>query len=196
MASFRQFIVIEGIDGVGKTTAARHLAERSCSVLHHTPAGLWKKYRHLADRCIPCIRCIYYTTATIFSSIKISKMIRSTSVVCDRYIFSTWAYHVVSDSFVSRLVLIIAPFLKQPDYVFYLYVSPESRKERLNSRNDNTASDYDENLQRKVHSNYMSLKNIIPLDTTDMDSDEVAAVILQVTCMNREAISDNSLKNI
>ncbi|MBF0235561.1 MAG: deoxynucleoside kinase [Desulfamplus sp.] len=173
-----RFIVIEGVDGVGKTTVSRLLAETVSAVYFQTPSGFWKNHRGIAEKAGPCFRCIFYGLATLWASLIITSILKRHSVVCDRYIYSTWAYHQVSASCVSNLILKLSGILKKPDVVFYLHVSPDVRNARIGLRKDNTVSDYDESLQNEVHLNYLSFKQMVLVETTDLKPKEVVALMM------------------
>lgn len=46
------FIVLEGIDGAGKTTAGKILANRIGGIFYQTPSSFWMKYRSVVEENI------------------------------------------------------------------------------------------------------------------------------------------------
>lgn len=105
-----KFIVIEGVDGVGKTTVAKALAARLGAVYVRTPSLALESFQMLpshqnglslrayADQQAysdPKVRFAFYLFAVLDASVQVEALLRSSSVVCDRYLSSTLAYHRV-----------------------------------------------------------------------------------------------------
>lgn len=103
-----KFIVIEGVDGVGKTTVAKVLAGQLGAIYYRTPSSDIESFfvssvfqtrmslREYVDRHAysdPKVRFSFYLFTVLEASIHISKLLKDKSVVCDRYLSSTIAYH-------------------------------------------------------------------------------------------------------
>jgi dTMP kinase len=148
------FIVMEGIDGSGKTTQTKRLAEwlRNSGgfgrlfvtrepggwqageavrdlILGGNLSGVWSEFfAFMLDRCEHVARCIA------------PELEKGACVVCDRYMPSTLAYQVFSDpdipgetaGYMFRVSDVIG--LPKPDCVFLLDVDIEVARRRLASR--------------------------------------------------------------
>lgn len=87
--------MIEGIDGVGKTTTAKLLAEMIDAIYYKTPSYHFEKLRVVADRVFrndPQRRFKFYFNSVKFASTEIRQIIQKKPLVCDRYIWSTVVY--------------------------------------------------------------------------------------------------------
>ncbi len=171
--------MLEGVDGSGKTTAAKDLANTLNAVYYQTPKGLWRKYRQLAEGKGVLIRFLYYLLATIFSSWEIFYLIRlrKKTVICDRYILSTWANHQIRGCrFLQYLSPRLVPIIR-PDKTFFLHVSTEEREVRIGSRLANDVSDSDSLLLEKVQSLMMSYPEMHIIGTSDRTPREVLLLI-------------------
>lgn len=137
------FIVFEGLDGSGKTTAARRTAEVLGAVFLTTPSAEVRPYR---DRivgsfagCQEAAQLFYL--ATVFSaSDEIDRLLASgKSVVLDRYFLSTQAYAEYRG---SKLRLdALGDQLRQPDLTVFLHAPLEVRRARILDRGEATAAD-------------------------------------------------------
>lgn len=174
------FIVIEGVDGSGKTTAAWKIARNLGAVYFKTPSGVWGHFRNLADRHYSWLRFCYYFAATICASFQIRRLLKSRPVICDRFIHSTWAHHMAEGCRLPEVDLLNMLPVKAPDAVFYLYASRTERARRVAGRKDNTPRDYDVNTLEKVHSFFMAFSCLLPVNTSFMDEQEIAEKIIDV----------------
>jgi dTMP kinase len=155
------FIVMEGIDGSGKTTQIKLLAEWLKSAagfgrlfVTHEPggwpsgeivrefilggrvSGVWSEFfAFMLDRCEHVTRCI------------VPELAKGACVVCDRYMPSTLAYQIFSNPDISdetaeymlRLPDVIG--LPKPDCVFLLDVDTKVARRRLETRGKGDAFD-------------------------------------------------------
>ena len=132
-----RFIVIEGVDGVGKTTIARTLAFQLGAVyvrtptstlesfVQHTSDGAKMKLRHYVDqlaRTSPRTRFLFYLFCVSEASHHIEGLLETTDVVCDRYLASTLAYHRVLEPELASVDVEWIDCL-QPDFQFLLEVN-------------------------------------------------------------------------
>jgi len=128
------FVVLEGIDGSGKTDVAKKLVDKLGAVLYATPPEKYRKLRRSIDSS-GNIQGHYefYREAVTFASEEIQMLISSgsTTVICDRYWLSTIAYHRT-----GGMTLNVSDFsaLLQPDLTVMLLVSPEIQIKRSSGR--------------------------------------------------------------
>lgn len=159
------FIVVEGIDGTGKTSVAKELAQRLNGKYYTCPPKIILPFRKIADKSPYKLRYIYYLLGNYIAQLEIKSLLKHTTVVCDWYIFSTVAYHSV---LLKRQLRI--PNIFMPSMVVYLGASISQISSRLAKRATNSKF---ENLDflEKVKLRYEELisgqNNVIKVDTTD-----------------------------
>jgi dTMP kinase len=179
MAEKGRFIVLEGIDGCGKTTHAellsRELARRTggkCIVerepdsrdiigaiirsalygsVRISPEAM--AYLHVADR----LEHIAYMQPILA---------QGTSIICDRYFVSNMAYNASDTLSVERIYELNRPCFEKlrPDAVVFLDVPPqETARRRAAERSDEEIYDRMER-QIRIYENYMRALEIIAAD--------------------------------
>ena len=158
----RKFIVLEGLDGSGKTSVGETLAKDYSYELVITPGdefqmgSIIEKKGHFA-------RLMYYYAGNFSASNYISKV--SNNVVCNRYIFSTLAsfsyFSNISINETYEMMKLLNEKILLPDYVIYLSVPRNILIERLKSRGNNNMSFLDNyilnNDSAALENNYLSL---------------------------------------
>jgi dTMP kinase len=173
------FITLDGVDGTGKTTAARLLAGELSAVYHKSPSGPFAAARARIDReASPLERCRFYSAACRYDSVVArAHLAAGRSVVADRYVASTYAYHVALDPACGPLV----PFaeLLVPDVAFLLFVDPAVRAGRLGARRPRCDArlEGDAAYLDEVEAIFRSL-GLITLDTTSSSPMEIVTQML------------------
>lgn len=130
------FIVLEGLDGAGKTTCAHKLARLLDAELMTTPAPAVREYRQQIlgsyGRSQEAAQLFYLSTVFAASETVRATLATGRSVVMDRYFLSTQAYAEFRG---SRLALDgIGGLLVPADLTVYLDARPEVREQRLLGR--------------------------------------------------------------
>ena len=171
------FICIEGVDCVGKTEVAKSLADRLKAFYYKTPGGLSEDERmavyNLTD---PCQRYTAYRAAAARDSQAITNILMTSSVVCDRYIYSTFAMHAaMDDTLASRFEV---GGLLIPDHVFLLTADEEVRKRRLFARPHHLQLEDNIPLQNKADGLFKEQGHTI-VDTSTTTVDEVVEILLR-----------------
>lgn len=148
-----KLVVFEGIDGVGKTTVCaalkNELKKKGINVVLYedleksfSDFGILKPFIKKTVRPLSVDASFYfYLSSVLYKSAVIKKLLKKTWVICDRYIYSTVADHIVgglSRSIVKKLD--IFPFLR-PDFSFLITVNDKIRLTRVKSRKTNTKQD-------------------------------------------------------
>ncbi|MEM6361240.1 MAG: dTMP kinase [Bacteroidota bacterium] len=146
------FIVIEGLDGSGKTSVSRHLTSLLDAENHgkvkitfepHDPscAGLFirqvlmKKIRKFSPKILALA---FATNRLDHCDREINPWLESQSgniIICDRYYLSSLVYQS-SDDFSFQDVLDLNDKARKPDVIFFLNVSNKVCYERMKDRNE------------------------------------------------------------
>ena len=172
------FISLDGVDGVGKTTVAKLLATDGSFRYHKSPAGPFAQLRKEVDaHANPLERYCFYRLATQFDSVQINRLLETNSVVCDRYIASTAAYHIAMDARI-RVIHNDVELLK-PHFAFLLGARSEVRDKRILERAkvlSDVKLEGDSTLLDHVAEIFMSF-GLTYIDTSDITAEEVAIVI-------------------
>jgi thymidylate kinase len=140
-----RLIVFEGLDGVGKSTVARRVAESLGATLLATPARELAPLRALVDEHVghsPEARQLFYAATVLSLSDFVRPLLAAgTDVVVDRYWFSTLAYgeavrcvHLELGGIERRLV--------RPHATVWLEADRTVREARQRARGRNTADDH------------------------------------------------------
>lgn len=175
------FVCIEGIDGVGKTTVSRMLANALGGTYYKTPPPPYESIRAEIDKkADPCSRFYFYLSAVSFASTEIRALLRSQTVVCDRYIYSTLAYHIAMDECFRGHAL--PPRLLMPDVTILLVAGESERLKRLVGREEKV-SRHDRDLEANkeflaaVEREFREF-NLHVLDSTLIDAEGIVDLIL------------------
>ena len=186
------FIVIEGIDGTGKSTQARRLGEwftrqgREVVLSREPTDGPWgKKVRESAStgRLSPEDELQYFLNdrrqhvdELITPALAAGKV-----VILDRYYFSTMAYQGARGFDPAEIRRKNEAFAPVPDLLLILDLEVDSALQRIGSRGD-TANEFEkrENLER-CREIFLSLRDeeFVRVIDTNGTLDEVAAQILE-----------------
>jgi dTMP kinase len=205
----KRFIVIEGIDGVGKSSVAKALAGRLQGVYCCTPSVTLTEFtrenalsepislRSYVDRfaySAPKTRFLFYLFSVLEASDRIKRLLRSRDVVCDRYIASTIAYHRTLDPALRDIALDWKSILA-PDFEFLLEVDNDEHVKRLTCRAARCDGllEQDISFLRKVKEEFRQL-NLEIVDTTDRSVKEVVNSILH-RIGHRETYSDREFSS-
>jgi dTMP kinase len=168
-----RFIVVEGIDGSGKSTIAARVADellrRGRKVLRtREPGGtlLGEKIRALLldaknSEMVPFTELFLYmaSRAQLVDEIVRPSLREGIDVVCDRYYYSTAAYQGAAGRVGIPVVLAVAEKIakfEKPDLVALLDVDPAVARKREGIRNDRVESkglDY----QKRVRAGFLKL---------------------------------------
>lgn len=130
------FIVLEALDGVGKTTLARDLAARIDGVYMDTPGPL---LRELSPSVLGALgpnqlaRCLFYAASVLVAGESAKRIVqRGKSVVMDRYWLSTLSYARARG--VTEDLAAIEAAIPRPDATVQLILDEGERQRRLRER--------------------------------------------------------------
>lgn len=139
------FIVIEGLDGTGKSSIAKMLATTLNAELLSTPDTSLKKIRPIIDVAYenhPLARQLFYASSVVHLSAKIKQLIEEEkSVVVDRYWLSTKVYHNWKCEGQHFQLKELEHHIQIPDVTIYLKLPLTKRTARLSGRKENTCED-------------------------------------------------------
>ena len=140
-----RFIVLEGLDGVGKTTLAHAIAERISAVYMREPGGsavseqirnvLKSKEAGVEDN--PAAELMLAWAARLYNVPRIIEMLDDgVDVVCDRWVISTVLYQGQSESLIDD-ILTLHDKLKEdifPDYTIILETKNKATPDQMVAR--------------------------------------------------------------
>lgn len=129
-------IVIEGLDGSGKTTLGNQLSQNNDFQFLPTPLPELKEYRAKIDQCLdpsPMARISYYTANVIRAGELAREQAQAgKTTIIDRYWLSTRVYGSLQESPYpfDAMEACIPPV----DYTFFLFVPLANRRQRMKQR--------------------------------------------------------------
>jgi dTMP kinase len=190
------FVTFEGIDGSGKSTQARLLAEALAEdgrevVLTREPGGteLGERIRELllhAGQVTPWAEATLFAAARaqLVEAVIAPALARGADVVCDRYLDSSLAYQGIARGLGVERVLELnlhATGNVLPDRTYLLVVDPEVAAGRLPETRDRIERE-DAGFRARVDRAYRELAEAFPNRITTIDGsrppDEIGREIL------------------
>ena len=184
-------IAVEGLDGCGKSTLARNLADALGAILLRTPLDLDGATRAAMEtHCArsPLARMLFYSATVAAAAVDIRAGLASGhSVVVDRYWLSTAVYHLVMGA-PCRLDE-VADHLPSADFTLFLHAPLEVRASRVRSRGQATDADrwsLQPGPSGRIEALYRELGRhriagrFLELDASERTPDELAVVASQL----------------
>jgi dTMP kinase len=189
MWSKNKFIVIEGVDGVGKSTVCKILQRYiqdnggECDLLYGVP----DPYFRIAME-VPYVKNVYsryffYHASNIATADRVRDILAYTNVVLDRYCYSTFAYHRARGAKIAPPVFTEFGLL-EPNLSVLLSVDNEAiRQERIALRDQEKSID---DRERKGVGSFIDeveasfgLLNMFSVDNSTNDPRIAALEIIQ-----------------
>lgn len=149
MAADSFFLVIEGLDGAGKSCIARHLydsltpAHANRVILTYEPHDLSAAGEHIRDVLAKRVRVSARSLAYAFAHNRIDHLDSVINphftsrgkriVICDRYLLSSLVYQS-TDGLSMDDIYALNRWARQPDLTIYLDVSPYNCYARMRNR--------------------------------------------------------------
>ncbi len=170
------FITFEGVDGSGKTTQARllaeHLREEGREVVATREPGGTELGERIRELVLHSREVAPWAEATLFAAARaqlVEDVIRpaqerGADVVCDRYIDSSLAYQGLARGLGVERVLemnVLATAGLLPDRTFFLLLPPEEAATRLPEERDRIEREGDE-FRARVDGAYRELVQRFP----------------------------------
>lgn len=162
-----KLIVLEGIDGVGKTTIAKllkkELSQRGIRAVRYeererSTEGFNAIKPFIKQQAPLDASLLFYIASSIYKSQRIEKLLKKNWVICDRYIYSTLAYHKVRGAHMSLVADLRKLPIRLPDFFFLLSVREDVRMKRVRAKKDHTPADM---LPKKKGSFVAKMENVL-----------------------------------
>ena len=160
------FIVIEGMDGSGKSTISKTLSEKLNAELVSTPGHQFKDIRKPLDTIFSQntkARQLFYAATVLNVSDEIKLLTESGQhVVTDRYWLSTQVYHNWMSNGEHLNLHDVECELLTPDLTVYLELPLNERHKRISARNNNTREDIQTltpEATDTLHNLYLNMRN-------------------------------------
>ena len=121
-----KFLVIEGCNGVGKSTITQYLSVRAGASTFHYPPEFVSFRRDLRlDECLaPLPRLAYYLAATLHLSDLVRAQLTQNHVICDRYLASPLSLMIgesaIEETEARHLMEPFESYLCMPDLILLL----------------------------------------------------------------------------
>ncbi len=164
-------IVLEGIDGSGKTTMAKRLKEYLVNseydvILLREPSDseYGKKIREIAENKsnIPIEEELNYFIMDRKWNVEnniLPNLAQNKVIILDRYFFSTACYQGARGLDMEEILKINREFAPEPDYVFIIDVDVKTALSRINKNREKTVKLFEKgDFLKKVRKNYLKLK--------------------------------------
>jgi dTMP kinase len=192
------FIVIEGLDGSGKTTQAALLAKKLSQnhiVLLTAEPSRGKIGTFIRQGCLyEDKRLPTEAEALLFAADRIEHMQKEVKpaldegklVICDRYVYSSLAYQGSAGLSLDWIKTINARAL-QPDFSVFIDVAPERVLERLQRKKSVMETIETQRKVREIYLKFVEKGELIRVDgdkPKEAVADELCAVVLSLlkTC--------------
>ena len=191
MPAQSKFLVIEGCNGVGKSTLAEYLCARAgASSFHYPPEFVsFRREVHL-DECLePLPRLAYYLAATLHLSDLVRAQLTQSHVICDRYLASPISLMIaesaIEEAEARHLIEPFGSYLCVPDLILLLTAEHAVASTRISNRSLKSgiltpvarrmleSEEFfhkRENASRRLA---MRLGPVAELDTTNLSPDEM-----------------------
>ncbi len=176
------FIVVEALDGVGKSTLVRDLAAALGGHAMSTPGeGIAAVRGAVLEGLGPdqLARCVFYASTVIAQGHRARAIVEDGRfVVMDRYWASTCAYARARG--VTANLTVIEAIIPRPDVIVHLVLEEKERLRRLFGRGDLTDADH-ETLAPAFRDRVLtelSSRATVEVDVTGADRDEAVRRVL------------------
>ena len=174
------FILFEGVDGTGKSTAAESVSKEAGFVYLHSPPDALVPFRKHFDGLDPDICLNFYLMGNNIMNSIVGKTLEREPVALDRHFPSTVAFH--SEVFGMNLDPYINQMKPWPNRIYYLFGDPdvliqragEITKSDSRSRGTGFMREYAEHYERI----FSGRPEVVRIDTTRMDKDEVREYVV------------------
>jgi thymidylate kinase len=191
MPSQSKFLVIEGCNGVGKSTTTECLCARiGASSFHYPPEFVtFRREVHLDKSVAPLPRLVYYLAATLHLSDLVRTQLGRSHVICDRYLASPLSLMIaepaIEEMDARRLLEPFLSHLYMPDLTLLLTAEHAVASARINKRSRESgkltpvarrtveSKEFFHKRQDASRRWAMRLGPVVELDTTNLSPEEM-----------------------
>ena len=191
MPSQSKFLVIEGCNGVGKSTIVEFLRARTgASSFHYPPEFVsFRRDVHLDECLAPLPRLAYYLAATLHLSDLVRAQLIQSHVICDRYLASPLSLMIaesaIEETETRHLIEPFESYLHTPDLTLLLTATHAVASARINNRSLKSGMltpvarkilESEEFFHKRESASRrlaMSLGPVVELDTTNLSPEEM-----------------------
>jgi thymidylate kinase len=186
-----KFLVIEGCNGVGKSTITEYLSARlGASTFHYPPEFVsFRREVHLDESVAPLPRVAYYLAATLHLSDLVRAQLKQSHVVCDRYLASPLSLMIaesaIEEKEAHRLIEPFLSYLCMPDLILLLTAKHGMASARIHKRSLKSgmltpvarrmleSEEFFHRRENACRRMSISLGPVVELDTTNLSSEEM-----------------------
>src|SRR5256714_2652880 len=186
-----KFLVIEGCNGVGKSTITQYLSARAgASTFHYPPEFVsFRRDLHLDECLAPVPRLAYYLAATLHLSDLVRAQITHSHVICDRYLASPLSLMIaesaIEETEARRLIEPFESYLCTPDLTLLLTAGHAVARARINNRSRESgmltpvarrmleSEEFFDKRQNACRRLAMRPGPVVELDTTNLSPEEM-----------------------
>ena len=178
----RILVCLEGTSYVGKTTVARLLSEKMPAIYSPRVADGWERQEEeIHKNPNPLARFSFFMKEIAARSEQVSRLLKQTDIVMDRYLLSVFAYHNIIVGKQLEAGLDISE-LRQPDYTVLLTVDEATLMQRMKNRPSRHQYESDPAFLLEVQHEFLRLidrEKTIVIDTSIQPAEEAACAILE-----------------
>lgn len=184
------FISIEGVDGSGKSTITKLLANKLNGIAISTPPDIMKSIRSEFDsNKSRKAKYYFYISGLYLLDESLRQLMKESHVICDRHIHSTLAYQFPDDELFPTDIRNLFPDLQKPEKTIFLTTDQTVRKARILSREKSSglgknAADYNYEAQELALSRFETMSDLIRIDTTNSTEVDVCNRIYELLQMD------------
>lgn len=186
-----KFLVIEGCNGVGKSTITQYLSARAgASTFHYPPEFVsFRREVHLDECLAPLPRLAYYLAATLHLSDLVRAQLTQSHVICDRYLASPLSLMIgesaIEESEARQLTEPFESYLCMPDLTLLLTARHAVASVRIHNRSLESGTltpvarrmlESEEFFHKRENASRrfaMRLGPVVELDTTNLSLEEM-----------------------
>jgi thymidylate kinase len=191
MPSQSKFLVIEGCNGVGKSTIAEYLIARAGALSFHYPPEFvsFRRDVHLDECVAPLPRLVYYLAATLHLSDLVRAQLTQSHVICDRYLVSPLSLMIaesaIEETEARRLTEPFESYLCMPELTLLLTAEHTVASARIDNRSLKSGTltpvarrmleseEFFHKRENACRRLAMKLGPVVELDTTNLSPEEM-----------------------